>query len=149
MDFSTLQLKEILVPVDGSQAGFEALSLACLLAKRNKGNVYAVHVLEVARTLPLDADMSPEAKHGEEILEQAERIGESMDTEVTGELLQARDAAHAIVDEAIEHGVDAILLGMGPSPDPEYEIGETAQYVLTHAPCQVIVRRAAAGAVSE
>lgn len=136
------------MPVDGSQASFEALSLACLLAKRNKGNVYAVHVLEVARTLPLDADMSPEAKQGEGILEQAEQIGQSMDIEVTGELLQARDAAHAIVDEAVERGVDAILMGMGYELDqPEYKPGETSQYVMKHAPCQVIVTRtAAAGA---
>ncbi|GAG52147.1 unnamed protein product, partial [marine sediment metagenome] len=72
MDFSTIKVKEILVPVDGSQAGLEALALACLLARRNKGRVYAVYVIEVARTLPLDADLSPEAREGEEVLARAE-----------------------------------------------------------------------------
>ena len=38
----------------------DALALACVLAKRNKGKVYAVYVIEVARPLPLDADLSPD-----------------------------------------------------------------------------------------
>ena len=67
------QLKEILVPVDGSEASLDALALACSIAKRNKGKVYAVYVIEVARTLPLDADLTPEVQKGEEILAAAER----------------------------------------------------------------------------
>jgi len=150
LDFSTLVFKDILVPVDGSQASFDALALACLLAKRNKGNVYAVHVLEVARTLPLDADMSPEAKRGEEILEQAERAAESLDFELTAELLQARDAGHAIVDESIERGVDAIFVGSEyRRPLGEFQLGETSQYVLKNAPCQVVLCRGAARSVGE
>src|SRR3989337_2151076 len=95
-----------------------ALALACLLAKRNKGKVYAVYVIEVARTLPLDADLSPEAREGEEILARAEQVADALDFEVTGELLQARDAGHAIVDEAIQRGeerdaVKVLIMGCG------------------------------------
>jgi len=123
----------------------DALALACLLAKRNKGKVYAVYVIEVARTLPLDADLSPEAGEGENILAAAEEVGAALDFEVTGELLQARDAAHAIVDEAIERGVDAILVGTSHTqPLGEVQLGNTAQYILRNAPCQVIICRSAA-----
>lgn len=146
MDFSTIQIKHILVPVDGSQASLEALALACLLAKRNKGKVYAVYVVEVARTLPLDADLTPEAQLGEQFLASAEQVADSMDYEVTGELLQARDAGHAIVDEAIERGVDGIIMGIGyKRPLGEFQMGKTSQYVLRNAPCQVILCRAAVG----
>ena len=132
--------------VDGSQASREALALACLLAKRNKGRVYAVYVVEVARTLPLDADLSPEAKQGEEVLAQAEQVADSLDFEVTGELLQARDAGHAIVDEAIERDVDGILLGIEyKRPLGEFQMGWTAQYILRNAPCQVVLCRSAVG----
>ena len=118
------------MPVDGSQASLEALALACLLAKRNKGRVYAVYVIEVARTLPLDADLSPEASEGEEVLGRAEQVADSLDFEVTGELLQARDAGHAIVDEAIERDVDGILLGTEyKRPLGEFQMGWTSQYV--------------------
>ena len=149
MDFSTLQVREILVPVDGSQAAMDALALACVLAKRNKGKVYAVYVIEVARTMPLDADLSPEAREGEEILARAEEVAGAMDFEVTGELLQARDAGHAIVDEAIERSVDVILAGTSHTrPLGEVQLGDTAQYVLRNAPCQVIVCRSAARSVT-
>lgn len=134
------------MPVDGSQATLDAVALACLLAKRNKGKVYAVYVVEVARTLPLDADLSPEARHGEEVLAQAEEVADSLDFEVTGELLQARDAGHAIVDEAIERDVDGIVAGIEyRRPLGEFEMGQTSQYILRHAPCQVIVCRSQAG----
>ena len=127
----------------------DALALACVLAKRNKGKVYAVYVIEVARTMPLDADLSPEAREGEEILARAEQVADALDFEVTGELLQARDAGHAIVDEAIERGVDAIMAGTSHSrPLGEIQLGDTAQYVLRNAPCQVIVCRAAARSVT-
>jgi len=146
LELSTIQLKDILVPVDGSQASLEALTLACLLAKRNKGRVYAVYVVEVARTLPLDADLSPEARQGEDVLARAEQVADSLDFEVTGELLQARDAGHAIVDEAIERDVDAVLFGMEyKRPLGEFQMGRTSQYILRHAPCQVVLCRSAAG----
>ncbi len=146
MEFGTIQLKTILVPVDGSQASMDALALACLLAKRNKGKVYAVYVIEVARTLPLDADLNPEAQGGEQILARAEQVADSLDYEVTGELLQARDAGHAIVDEAIERDVDAIVAGIEYKRTlGEFQMGLAAQYVLRNAPCQVIVCRSAVG----
>ena len=149
MDLSTIQLKDILVPVDGSQASMDALSLACLLAKRNKGKVYAVYVIEVGRALALDADLSPEAGKGEEVLAKAEKLAGSMDSQVTGELLQARDAGHAIVDEAIERQVDAVLTGISHKrPLGEFQLGRTAQYILRNAPCQVIICRSAAGSAA-
>ena len=143
MEHDSLRLKEILVPVDGSAASLDALALACMLAKRNKGRIYAVYVVEVARTLPLDAELRPEATHGEEILAQAERVADSLDSKVAGELLQARDAGHAIVDEAIERAVDGIVLGISyKHPLGEPQMGRTAQYILRNAPCQVILCRA-------
>jgi nucleotide-binding universal stress UspA family protein len=143
LEHDSLRLKEILVPIDGSEGSLDALALACLLAKRNKGTVYAVYVIEVARTLPLNAELTPEARRGEEVLTRAEQVADSLDFEVAGELLQARDAGHAIVDEAIERAADGIILGMSyKRPLGEFQMGRTAQYILKNAPCQVIVSRA-------
>jgi nucleotide-binding universal stress UspA family protein len=151
-----MTLKNILVPVDGSDASLEAVFLACTAAKRNKGKVYVVYVIEVHRSLPLDADLRPEAIKGEEVLDRAEQRAEEVDFQVEGELLQARDAGHAIVDEAIERGVDGIILGVGykrplaegvgfawprggkPAPLPgEFRLGKITQYVLENAPGEV------------
>lgn len=116
----------------------DGVLLACSIAKRNKGKVYAVHVIEVKRSLPLDADLSQEAASGEEILSRAERIATDADFRLDGELLQAREAGHAIVDEAIERGVDLILMSAGhKAPLGEYQMGRLTQYVVRAAPCNV------------
>lgn len=134
------------MPVNGSPSSMDALTLACFLAKRNKGRVYAVYVIEVARTMPLDAEMTGEAQRGEQVLAEAERMAEELDyrENVFGELLQARDAAHAVVDEAVERGVSAIVLGVSYNRDEAGIQDPDMQYVLKNAPCQVIVSRSAA-----
>jgi nucleotide-binding universal stress UspA family protein len=128
----------ILVPVDGSPASMDAVSVACSIARRNKGKVFAVHVIEVKRSLPLDADLTEEATSGEDVLTRAERVASDADFKIDGELLQAREAGHAIVDEAMERNVDLILIGAEhKAPLGEYQLGRLAQYVLRAAPCSV------------
>ncbi len=87
MDYDSLRIKNVLVPVDGSRAGFDALALACHLSKRNKGTVYAVYVIEVARNLPLDAEMSSEARSGEDVLTEAEQVADQVDYKISGEFM--------------------------------------------------------------
>ena len=123
----------------------KSTALACMLSKRNKGTVYAVYVIEVARALPLDADLSPKASEGEQVLAEAEKLAASLDSQVTGELLQARDTGHAIVDEAIERAVDGIIVGIDNREVGEFQTGATSRYILRNAPCQVIICRSAAG----
>ncbi len=112
--------------------------------------VYAVYIIEVARTMALDAELDADARGAEAILQQAEQIASEADCKIEGEILQARDAGHAIVDESIERGVSAIFLGVDyKMPLGEFELGATARYVIDHAPCQVVVVREAAQGVGE
>jgi nucleotide-binding universal stress UspA family protein len=134
----TAGVRSILVPIDGSPASMDAVLLACGIARKNRGKVYVVHVIEVKRSLPLDAELPEEASNGEQLLSRAERAAADSDFRVEGELLQARDAGHAIVDEAMERGVDLILMGAeNKSPVGEYAMGRVAQYVVKAAPCGV------------
>ncbi|MPZ23888.1 MAG: universal stress protein [Dehalococcoidia bacterium] len=140
------RIRDILVPIDGKRVGYEALNLACSIAKRNKGTVYVAHVIEVRRSLPLDAEMGPEAEAGERILATAERVAAEQDFTVRGELLQSREAGSAIADEATDRAVDAIILGVAyKAPYGDFEPGRTAQYLLKNAPCEVWLLRAAQG----
>ena len=137
-----LSFKSILVPVDGSEASLMAVEFACTLAKRSRGKVHVVHVVEVRRALPLDAELAQEAQRGEEILNLAEAIAKRQDFEVEGDLLQARDAGHAIVDEAIERQADAIVLGVEfRRPFGDFELGKVPDHVLKTAHCEVILLR--------
>ena len=144
LEFAVQRLRDLLVPVSGTPVSLDALAFGCTLAKKSKGKLYAVYVIQVARAMALDAELAPEAREAERVLVEAERIGNEMDCDVEGEILQARDAGHAIVDEAIEREVSAIVLGVAyEAPLGEFELGETAKYVIEHAPCQVILLRAA------
>lgn len=119
-----------------------AVEFACTIAKRSRGKVSVVHVIEVKRALPLDADLVSEAQRGEDILSQAEGAAKRQDFEIDGDLLQARDAGHAIVDEALERQADAIIIGVPfRRPFGEFELGKVPSHVLKSAPCEVIMLR--------
>lgn len=139
---SPLAFKSILVPVNGSEASTMAVEFACTIAKRTRGKVHVVHVIEVKRALPLDADLTEEAQRGEDILTQAEAAARRQDFEVEGDLLQARDAGHAIVDEALERQADAIVIGVPfKRPFGEFELSRVPSHVLRTAQCEVVLLR--------
>src|SRR5512135_1638817 len=112
MKSTATDFNRILVPVSGSKADDEAVRLACRLAKKTKGKIWAVYVITVRRSLPLDAELDAEIKQGEEILNRAEGIAEEQEYELETDLLQAREAGPTIVDEAVEHDADLILIGV-------------------------------------
>lgn len=145
MDSDFVSVKDTLVPLDGSAAGYDALEVACLISRRNKGVVYAVYVIEVPRSEAIEAPMPrEEVDKGEAILRRAEDMAAELDCRITGELLQARDWGHVIVDEAIDRDLDAIVMGITMDPElGEYRLGHTAQHVLRAAPCRVILCRSA------
>jgi nucleotide-binding universal stress UspA family protein len=135
-------LYRILVPLGGTKADAVALRLACDTAKRQKGRVQAVYVIEVLRALPLDAELPPELQKGEEVLRQAEAVAGEAQVEIDTELLQAREAGPAVVDEACERGAQLIVMGLPYKRRfGDFSMGRTVPYVLKNAPCQVWVCR--------
>lgn len=135
-----MEFTKILVPVSGTEADGEAMRLACRLAKKNKAKIWAVCVVEVKRSLPLDAEIESEIKKAENILDHMESVAEEQDYEVETDLLQAREAAPSIVDEAVERGVDLILMGVTYKKHfGQFSLGNVVPYVLKNAPCHVIL----------
>lgn len=132
----------ILVPIVQSPASFDAVTIAVTMAKPKKGRVYVVHVIEVNRSLPLNAELDAEARRGEQLIKRAEEIAAESGYPVIGTLLQAREAGPAIVEEALDHEVDAIIMGIGlRKPGMSSQLGRTADYVLKNATCAVWVVR--------
>jgi len=135
-----MEFLKILVPVIGTEADDEAIRLACQLAKRDKGKIWSVYVVTVKRTLPLDAEIELEIRKAEEILDHAESIAEEQDYRIETDLLQAREAGPTIVDEAVEHEVDLILMGVEYKRHfGQFSLGSVVPYVLKNAPCRVIL----------
>ena len=71
-----------------------------------------------------------------------EEVAKPYKCEIQADLLQSRRAGLAVVREAVDKQVDAIVLGI---PYMEvygsFSIGDTASYVLKNAPCRVILWR--------
>ena len=132
------RVERLLVPLDGSAAAYQALGTACEIARAHRASVSALHVIEVPRTLPLDADLDGDFDRGEAILSRAEEVARDHKVALEGAMCQARQAGHAVVDEAIERNTDAIVVGVGyERPYGRFRLGRLPQYVLAHAPCEV------------
>ena len=137
-----MEFHKILVPVIGSQADEEVIKLACRVAKKDKGEIYAVYIITMKRDLPLDAQIEPEIQKAEDILNHIETVADEQNYKIDTDLLQAREAGAAIVDEAVEREVDLILMGIGYKRRfGEFSLGDVVPYVLKNAPCRVILYR--------
>ncbi|MDO8568156.1 MAG: universal stress protein [Dehalococcoidales bacterium] len=135
-----MEFKNILVPVAGTEADEEAIILACRLAKKSKSKVWSVYVITIERSLPLEAEIEPEIQKAEAILDHIEKIAKQEDCEIQTDVLQARDAGPAIVDEAVERGADLILISSAYKKRfGQFSLGDVAPYVLKNAPCPIIL----------
>lgn len=142
-----LVYRRIVVPVSGDWRDRFAINLSRAVAKLHGTDLTLVYVVEVPRALPLDADLPRDIEHGEQVLssaaDYARSVGDGSWLHVVTELLQARSAAAAVVDEAIDREADAIVLAA--SNRLEHGVltqGETVPYVFKNAPCDVLVVRA-------
>ena len=133
----------VLIAAGGDSVDHEAVRLACRLGlQRGHAKLYAVHVIEVNRSLPLGAQMEEAVERGESILDELEQVAAHADLDLETELLQARDTGPAIVDEAVEWGATTIVMGLPYKRRfGEFNLGRTVPFVLKNAPCRVILYR--------
>ncbi len=134
--------QRILVPVSGAQTDGEAVRLGCRLARRGKAKVMVVTVLEIRRSLPLGTVQDVEMDSAEKVLDTAEKTARELETEIETELLQARDAGPAIVEEITHWKADLVVVGMPfRLRFGEFHMGRTAPYILRHATCRALLFR--------
>jgi len=120
----------------------ETMRIACRLARRGQTKLYAVHILEVNRSLPLGAVIEAEVERGEEVLNRAEQLAGEYELEIETELVQARETGPAVVGEAEEWKAELIFMGLPYKKRfGEFNLGKTVPYVLKFAPCRVILFR--------
>mgnify|MGYP001097665112 CR=1 FL=1 len=135
-----MEFHKILISVTGTEVDDEAMRLACRLAKKNKAKIWAFYVITVKRSLPLDAEIESEIRKAESVLDRAQSVADEEDYKVETDVLQAREAGPAIIDEAVERGVDLILMGVPYKRRfGQFSLGTVVPYVLTNAPCRVIL----------
>src|SRR3981081_1932468 len=121
--------QRILVPISGAETDVEAVRLACRLARRGRAKVMVVTVLEIRRALALGTVQDIEMDRAEKLIEMAEKTASELETVIETELLQARDAGPAIVEEIAHWKADLVVLGMPlRSSFREVHVGSTAPY---------------------
>lgn len=139
-DAKKLIFHRILVPVTGTPADEETMRMACWIAKKDKSKIYALHVITIKRSLPLEAEIESETRRAEDLLDKIERIAEAEDYSVETDLLQAREAAPTIIDEAVERKIDLILMGVRYQRHfGQFSLGSIVPYIIKNAPCQVML----------
>lgn len=139
--------QRLLVPINGTSGDDHALRVAIGLTRRSRAMIYVMYVVEVQQALPLDAELPAEVENAEAAILHCEAICQAEKIAVEADLLQAREASAAIVDEALQRGIDLIIMSVeGRYHHDEFTIGRTAPYVLKHASCEVwVLRRAFTG----
>src|SRR5574340_1094370 len=134
---------DIAVIVDGKKLDNELVRLACFMARKAKRKVHIVHIIEVPRTLPLHANIrTRESEAADKLLQDAMSIAGETGCDAVAEVVEARDAGPAIVDEARDHDCALIMLGMVRDMENKKvhnDFGKTVLYVLNNAPCRVWV----------
>ena len=137
-----MKLTNILVPLAGTAIDPDVIEYAIALGRAHKAKITAVHVIEVKWNVALDAVLEADLERGEEILEHAERVAQKLGAHLHTEVLQAREAAAAIVDTAVEQGSELILMGMPYRKRlGRVYIGRTVEAVYVKAPCAVLAYR--------
>jgi nucleotide-binding universal stress UspA family protein len=138
--------QRIIVPVSGDSGDEQAIALASQIADKFHVLMTLIYVVEVAQAMPLDAELPTEIERGEEVLSVAEQYARSRVSgkhgTVTTDILQARAAGAAVVDEAIEQRADVIVISTTMRvKHGKLSPGETVGYVMKNAPCDVIILR--------
>lgn len=142
------EIQRIIVSIDGSIGDMRILQLVGQLGEKKPVEAILLYVVEVAQAMPLDAEMPREIDRGEDALRRAEEYAtttfNSQRVRVQTELLQARSAGSAIVDEAINRRAQAIALAaVNYHQHGKTTMGDTISYVLKNAPCDVMLVRQA------
>jgi nucleotide-binding universal stress UspA family protein len=135
--------KKAALALNGGPTDELVVTLGCQLAKPGAAELVAIHVIEVDWSHELSDELTEDNEAASAVLDRAEGIAEKFHVKISGDLLQAREVAAALVDEAIEIGADAIILGLPYRKrfGGDFAIGGTIPYVFQNAPCQVIVAR--------
>ena len=153
----------ILVPLRGDALDDDIIQTAGRLASDDRvdeaegaaATIEALWVFEVPMALPIDARLpDSQIERGRAALRRAKAVGEEYEgVQVATATVRARRAGAAIVEEARRRGVEAIVLaaeeptrvrggallgGVGGGRGENF-VGEITKYVVTKAPCRVIL----------
>lgn len=136
--FERVAYRRIVVPIAGDDDSEAGVALAAQLAPEHGAAITAVFVIEVPAELPIDAHMLDEEAAARAALEKAHAIAASRGVRLRERIVRARSRGEAIVAAAAEADADLVVI-RATHRERKLLFGQTADYVLRHADCRVLV----------
>jgi APA family basic amino acid/polyamine antiporter len=134
------EFRRILVPMKLGPVGEEMVATAVALAKERGSSVDAVFVILVPLDQALDAPLLDLEEQAAASLAEAVLLGDEHDVRVEPHTVRHRAIGRAIVEQAVERNADLVVLGSSPRWRRQSAFfSPTVDYVLRHAPCEVLV----------
>jgi nucleotide-binding universal stress UspA family protein len=155
MSEEEINIKKILVPIDGSDASLKAAKYAIKAAMCEKAQITCIHVIPAPENISefegkpfysLQAYYDELGKYAkpwfEKIIETGKKMGLSEDNIITDIVADVSPVADAIINYAANNNTDIIVMGSkGKTGLKRFLIGSVAEGVVRHAHCPVVVVR--------
>lgn len=148
---SEAMIKNILVPVDGSETCLVAQESAATLAKKMKAKVHVLHVIQSTRSyldLPVDMNMPTNIyedvyanleQRAESIVSSAEELFKNHGLEVETDTVKEGDVADVILGKA-RSGYELVVMGgRGEDEKEPYALGSVVKKVIMHTNTPTLV----------
>lgn len=149
MAVSDVEIRKILLPIDGSDASLKAARFAMKIAKQEKAQMLCIHAigtptyLSAYRSMMLPSYLEEAKKLAEswfeKVVEMAGKENVPVKTEIVLDVVSVIDT---IVNYAADQNVDMIVMGTrGRTGLKRFLLGSVANGVVHHAHCPVLVVR--------
>lgn len=149
--YDDIQIKKILLPIDGSKASIKASKYATKIAKLEKAQIVCIHAIPNPRYI---YGLDRPAIIIETFYEEARKLAEKWFTSVrsltmkegvkisTDIILDVTSIAETIIEYAINASIDLIVIGTrGKTGLKRFLVGSVANEVVLYAHCPVFVVR--------
>lgn len=128
------EIKNILVPLDGSKSSLKGLKLASTIAKSTDAKIIGINVIRYSSVFhfPVSSEIKKKNIKGAEtiILEAKKRLMKDK-VRFIGKILRGENIGKTIFDFLKTKKFDLIIIGSrGPDPSSEEFLGSVANYLL-------------------
>lgn len=128
----------ILVPTTHAPYSRRGVELACRLAQEHRAEILLIYVIEVPRTLQLNAPLRAAEQEGQEALDTAREVVALHNLPVETVVWRAREAGDGIIAAAEDHRADLIVMGISSRKEHDHRWGRTAETLLHRSPTEVV-----------
>ena|ERR1700693_2950443 len=142
-DNSKIQIRKILVPIDGSEYSLDAAKYAIRIAKDEKAQLFCIHVIT--------PQVSTDGQYYEDIKDKVESWFDKVKAMAKAEdiadvkteiFIDVKSVIESVVDYASRRNIDLIVIGTkGRTGLKRFLMGSVANGVVQHAHCPVLLVR--------